>query len=90
MFGVSTQDRHYQQEMVKRLHLPFSVLSDSEFILTKALNLPTLVVENNILLKRLTMIVINGIIKKVFYPVFPPDKHPIEVLDWLSHHVASF
>ena len=41
VFGLSTQDTAFQQEMVERLHLPFPVLSDSEFRLTESLKLPT-------------------------------------------------
>jgi len=36
-----------------------------------------------ILLKRLTMVVREGLIERVFYPVFPPDRHAEEVLGWL-------
>jgi peroxiredoxin len=36
-----------------------------------------------VLLKRLTMIVDDGRVTKVFYPVFPPDRSADEVLDWL-------
>jgi peroxiredoxin len=35
------------------------------------------------LLKRLTLVIDDGIITHVFYPVFPPDGHAAEVLDWL-------
>lgn len=36
------------------------------------------------LLRRLTMVVRDGVIEHVFYPVFPPDPHPEEVLRWLG------
>jgi peroxiredoxin len=39
------------------------------------------------LIKRLTLIVCNGVIEKVFYPVFPPDHNAEEVIDWLSQNV---
>ena len=35
------------------------------------------------LYKRITLIVENGAIAKVFYPVFPPDRNAAEVLAWL-------
>jgi len=85
-FGVSTQSTDYQQEMVKRLEVPFEVLSDEQFALTKALRLPTFTVEGMTLLKRLTLIVKDGRIEHVFYPVFPPDKHADEVIAWLKAH----
>ena len=86
VFGVSTQDTAYQQEMVKRLEVPFEVLSDEHFALTKALKLPTFEVEGMRLMKRLTLIVRNNKIEHVFYPVFPPDKHAEEVIAWLKAH----
>lgn len=84
LFGLSTQDTEYQKEMVDRLDIPFPILSDAKLELTKLLNLPTFEAEGKILLKRLTMVVKNGVIVKVFYPVFPPDKNAEEVLNWIS------
>jgi peroxiredoxin len=86
VFGVSTQSTEYQHEMIKRLEVPFEVLSDEQLTLTKALRLPTFTVEGTTLLKRLTLIVKNGRIEQVFYPVFPPDKHADEVIAWLKVH----
>ena len=83
VFGLSTQDTAYQQEVVARLHLPFELLSDAEFRLTEALRLPTFEVGGMRLLKRLTIVIENGSIIKVFYPVFPPDRHADEVTQWL-------
>jgi peroxiredoxin len=86
VFGVSTQSTEYQQEMVKRLEVPFEVLSDEHLALTTALRLPTFTVEGMTLIKRLTLIARNGRIEQVFYPVFPPDKHAEEVIAWLRRH----
>jgi peroxiredoxin len=86
VFGVSTQDTPYQQEMVKRLEVPFEVLSDDHLLLTRALNLPTFTVDGMTLMKRLTLVVKNGRIEHVFYPIFPPDKHAEEVIAWLKQH----
>ena len=84
VFGVSTQDTAYQQEMVKRLEVPFEVLSDEHLALARALKLPTFTVEGMTLLKRLTLVVSGTRIEHVFYPVFPPDKHAEEVIAWLK------
>jgi peroxiredoxin len=84
VFGLSTQTTEYQREAVERLHLPFEILSDADFAVTNALRLPTFEFEGVRLLKRLTMVVSDGKIEKVFYPVFPPDKHAEEVIAWLS------
>ena len=86
VFGLSTQSTEYQQEMVTRLAVPFEVLSDEHFALTRALRLPTFTVEGMTLLKRLTLIVKNRQIEQVFYPVFPPDRHADEVIAWLEQH----
>ncbi len=83
VFGLSTQNTDYQREAVERLHLPFELLSDAELAFARALRLPTFEVESMRLIKRLTLIVRDGSIKKVFYPVFPPDENPREVIVWL-------
>ncbi len=84
VYGLSTQTTDDQKEMVARLHLPFDVLSDADLQFTRALNLPTFAVESMTLIKRLTLITRDGVVQKVFYPVFPPDKNPDEVIVWLS------
>ncbi len=83
VLALSTQDSAYQREMAERLHLPFPVLSDERLELTQALGLPTFETAGLTLLKRLTLVIDDGRIQHVFYPVFPPDGHAAEVLDWL-------
>jgi peroxiredoxin len=83
LFGLSTQDTAYQREVVERLHLPFPILSDAALELARALRLPTFVAGGMTLLKRLTLVIDDGTITKVFYPVFPPDKSAEEVIGWL-------
>jgi peroxiredoxin len=83
LYGLSTQDTAYQREAVERLHLPFAILSDAELEFTRALRLPTFSVGGMTLLKRLTLVIDDGTIAKVFYPVFPPDKNADEVVAWL-------
>jgi len=86
VFGLSTQSNAYQAEMAARLHLPFPVLSDEKLRLTRALSLPTMEVAGLTLIKRLALIIDNGRIGHVFYPVFPPDRNAGEVLAWLRAH----
>ena len=83
VFGLSTQDSAYQAEAVQRLHLPFAILSDESLALAKAIGLPTMQVADLTLLKRLAMVIDDGRITKVFYPVFPPDRNAGDVLAWL-------
>ena len=84
VFGLSAQNIDYQKEAVERLHLPFPLLSDEQLIFTKALNLPTFEVESLTLIRRLTLVIRDGFVEHVFYPVFPPDKNADEVIDWLG------
>lgn len=94
VFGLSTQTTAYQQEAIDRLHLPFAILSDADLELTRTLRLPTFQIDQlpeqvgpATLLKRLTMVLRDGRIEKVFYPVFPPDRNAEEVIDWLQVHL---
>jgi len=88
VFGLSTQDRVYQQEAATRLHLPFPILSDEQLAFARALNLPTFSVDGMTLLKRMALIVDDGVISKVFYPVFPPDQNAAEVAAWIQSRRA--
>ncbi len=83
VFGLSTQDTDYQREAATRLHLPFELLSDAALVFARRLQLPTFEFEGMTLIKRLTLIVRDGQIEQVFYPVFPPDKNAEEVIQWL-------
>ncbi len=84
VFGLSTQTSDYQREMVNRLHLPFQVLSDSGLTFTNTLKLPTLPFAGMTLIKRLTLVIKDKKVEKVFYPVFPPDQHGSQVVAWLK------
>ena len=84
VFGLSVHTTEYQTEMVNRLHLPFPVLSDEHFEFQRALNLPTFEVAGMTLLKRLTLIIKDGVVEAVHYPVFPSDSDPAWVFDKLS------
>jgi peroxiredoxin len=89
VFGLSTQETDYQREAAERLRLPFELLSDEELTFAKALRLPTFEVEGMTLIKRLTLVVEDGRIEKVFYPVFPPDENAEEVIGWLSGEIRT-
>lgn len=89
VFGLSTQETAYQQEVVARLHLPFPLLSDADLALSRALRLPTFAVDGMVLIKRLTLIIRDGVIETVFYPVFPPDADAARVLGWLAQESAA-
>jgi peroxiredoxin len=86
LFGLSTQTPSAQAEIATRLRLPFPLLSDAELAFASALDLPTFEVDGLTLIRRLTLIVADGRIEHVFYPVFPPDQNAADVLAWLQSH----
>jgi peroxiredoxin len=83
IFGLSTQNTDWQREAVERLHLPFSILSDENLAFTKTMRLPTFEKDGRTLLKRLTLIIRDGRVEHIFYPVFPPDRNAADVVEWL-------
>ena len=89
VFGLSSQTSEYQREVRDRLHLPFELLSDSTLQLAADPGLPSFTVAGMHLFKRLTLIVDNGRISKLFYPVFPPDLNAAEVVRWLGDHATG-
>jgi peroxiredoxin len=89
VFGLSTQDCAYQREAAERLHLPFPLLSDEKLALSKAMRLPTMQIASMTLIKRLALVIDDGKVAKVFYPVFPPDRNAGEVLAWLAQNPRS-
>jgi peroxiredoxin len=88
LFGLSTQHPDYQRKAAERLHLPFAILSDEHLRLTRAMNLPTFETSGMTLLKRFTMVIDDGKVTHVFYPVFPPDRNATDVVEWLTRQAA--
>mgnify|MGYP003383474256 CR=1 FL=1 len=88
VYGISAQTPETQKEAAIRLELPYLLLSDADHYFSSSLKLPLLEVEGLKLLKRLTLITHGEIIKKFFYPAFPPDKNVIEVMAWLYENQA--
>lgn len=89
VFGLSVQDTPYQAEVVERLELPFPLLSDHRRAFSQAVRLPTFEVDGTVLLKRITLIIDEGAISHVFYPVFPPDENAAQVLAHLQARAAA-
>ncbi len=88
LYGLSTQGTAYQREAAERLHLPFPLLSDEDLLFARAMKLPTFETSGMTLLKRLTLIVREGVVEHVFYPVFPPDRNSAAVIAWLIANPA--
>lgn len=90
VFGLSTQTTAYQSEAAQRLHLPYALLSDEDLQWAKALQLPTFHVQSvGHLIKRLTLIIQDGMIQHCFYPIFPSDSDIPQVLHWLRSQPAA-
>jgi len=84
--GISTQSISDNKEMTSRLRVPYDVLSDEKLEFKNSLNLPNFLINDQVYLKRLTLIIEKNIIKKVFYPIYPIDKHIEEVVKWLQEN----
>ena len=84
VFGLSTQSTADQREAAIRLRLPYELLSDANLTFARALRLPSFALEGRNYVKRLTLVIDDGVIEHVFYPVFPPDTYAGEVIRWLS------
>ena len=89
VFGLSGQGTDYQREAVERLRLPFALLSDADGAFAAALQLPSFATGGHTYLTRLTLVVENGDIEQVFYPVLDPHSHASEVLRWLQKTAHS-
>jgi peroxiredoxin/DNA-binding transcriptional MerR regulator len=87
VWGLSSQSTDYQAEVVERLRLPFVMLSDAGFRLADALLLPTFAAPGHPrLYSRLTLVIRDSVVEHVFYPIFPPNEHARQVLEWLAGH----
>jgi len=84
IFGLSTQDTEYQNEVKERLHLPYDLLSDEALDLLQALSLPSFEWEGKQLVKRLVVALRDGEIVKIWYPVFPSNQSANQVIEWLK------
>ena len=84
--GLSTQNVNELKEMSKRLKIPYDVVSDANLNFANLMKLPTFKVDGKVFIKRVTLIITNSIIKKVFYPIFPPDLHINDVINWLKNY----
>ncbi len=83
VYGLSSQDPAYQGELAQRLGVRFPILSDPALELAETLSLPTFLASGMRLYTRLTLVLRDGRIEHVFYPIFPTDTHAAFVLEWL-------
>jgi len=88
--GISTQSIEELSQISSMRGFSQIILSDNCLKFKEKLNIPTFQVENQIFYKRLTLILKKSKIVKIFYPVFPPDKHIFEILKWIQNNSTKF
>jgi peroxiredoxin len=89
VFGLSAQSTADQQEAADRLGLPYELLSDVAMALGRRLRQPTFQFGGQTLYRRHTLVLVDGRVEQVFYPVFPPDQDVINVLEWLRMRLSA-
>lgn len=83
IYGLSSQDTDDQSEAAKRLHLPYPVLSDPEFVLANALGLPTFGFDGELLHTRSTLVVRDRIITHAYFGILDAAAHARDLLERL-------
>jgi peroxiredoxin/DNA-binding transcriptional MerR regulator len=89
VFGLSSQPLEIQRRLAQQLRLPYPLLSDEDLKLASHLGLPTFNAGGLTLYRRMAMVIDEGFITKIFFPIFPPDQHAPIVLDWLAKNPIS-
>lgn len=84
IFALSTQSTEYQTEVATRLGLPYAILSDEKRMFSAGLRLPTFEVDGMVLLKRITLLMYEGKVVGVDYPVFPSNQAAKRAQDLLD------
>ena len=88
--GISTQPIVELSKLSELREFSQTLLSDVNLKFNEKLDIPTFQVENKTMYKRLTLILNESKIIKVFYPIFPPDKHVFEILGWLKNNSDKY
>jgi peroxiredoxin len=87
LVGISAQSGAEQAEFAAREGIRYPLLSDPSLLLADSLGLPTFRAGGSTIYRRLTLILAEREVRKVFYPVFPPDRNAGEVLAWLRRNL---
>ncbi len=82
--GVSSPSWQKQRESAAATRVSHTLLSDTEFLLAESLGLPTFRERGTRWYRRLTMVILEGRIGEVFYPVRRPGIDPEQVLAWAA------
>lgn len=81
--GVSSQSAERNLELATREALPHMMLSDDRLELAEEMGLPTFEADGACLYERVTLIIRQGRVQKVFYPIPDAAAHAAEVAAWL-------
>lgn len=84
--GISTQTALEQERIAVSEEFPQLMLADNHLALADDLRLPTVEIEGRDEYEPLAMIIHDGIIAHVVYPIASPAGHIDEVLRWLAKH----
>jgi len=80
IYGLSCQTPALQSEIVNRLALPYPLLSDIDLIFSQLIGLPVFEVAQYTLNNRITLLIDQGEIFDIIYPVPTPSLNPTQVL----------
>lgn len=87
--GLSAQPLSEQREFAARERIPYPLLNDAGFAVADALGLPTFALGGRRWYERLTLVLRDGRVEKVFHPVAEPAEHAAEVLAWLRSPIEE-
>jgi peroxiredoxin len=89
VYGISSQTTEQQKAFAQRTGIPFQLLSDAGLHFADGLNLPRFETGGTVYLKRLTLIVRDGVIYRCIYPVASPGSHASDLLAEMSPSGAA-
>jgi peroxiredoxin len=84
---LSAESLPEQEEFAGREEIGYRLVSDQRFRVAEE-RLPTFELEGRRYYRRLSIVLRDGCVVKVFYPVFPPDRNAEEILTWLKRDRA--
>ena len=86
VIGISTQNAEELASISNERKFLHSLVSDVNLQFKREFKIPVFHVADKTMYKRITLIIRESKILKVFYPVFPPDRHALELVDWLENN----
>jgi len=81
--GISSQSKRAQQRSAFANRVEHRLLSDPELLLARELGSPTFTVNGAQCYERLTLVVTEGSIRKVFFPVRVPARNSAQAMAWI-------